>query len=272
MKFTDILNELENNNPGADNNTDRRDVLRSWGTKLAAAAIPFAGITLAAKKSSAKTTDNLTDAIYFALSITRMQIDFYTQATAFSSLIPAPIDGAFKEILKQKKQHEAFWLYQLTTTSSPIPAAVTYDFTGSAHIPKVFSEYGVFLQVAQGLEDAGVRMYLTTVNEFWINQAFRKDAICMAATNARHAAHVRLRRRDAGVNMMPWVAGTQANSIYGEVIKAYQEEDVIMQLKNNTVGINGFDISFDSATESFDEPIQRLIAEKFLSGFIVPAP
>ena len=94
----------------------------------------------------------------------------------------------------------------------------------------------------------------------------------MGATNARHAAHVRLRRRNMGVDMMPWVPGTQANSIYGEVVKAYQEEDNIYQWKNNMVGINGFDISFENATEAFDEPVQRLIAAKFMSGFIVTTP
>ena len=268
MKFQEIINEIENNNTGTP--SDRRNMLKSWGAKIAAAAVPFAGITLASKKSEAKTTDILAEAMYLCLSITRMQIAFYTQATGSTILIPPPMDGAFKEILKQKKQHEAFWIYYLNATSNPIPAPIAYDFNAKGNIPKTFLDLGICLQVAQGLEDAGVRIYLTAVNEFWSNQAFRKDAICIASTNARHAAHVRLRRRNMGVDMMPWVAGLQANSIYGEVIKAYQEEDNIYQWKNNIAGINGFDISFENATEAFDEPMQRLIVEKFMSGFMAP--
>jgi hypothetical protein len=270
MKFTDIIKEIENNSAGSTNTSDRRDILRSWGAKLAAAAVPFAGITLASKKTEAKTTDILADAIYFALSITQMQIAFYTQATGYATLIAPPMDGSFKEILKEKKEHEAFWIYQLNATGNPLPTALNYDFNAKGNIPKTFTDLGICLQVAQGLEDAGVRIYLTAVNELWSNQYFRKSAVNIAATNARHAAHVRLRRRNLGVDMMPWVAGLQANSIYGEVIKAYQEEDNIYQWKNNTVGINGFDISFENATEAFDEPMQRLIADKFMSGFIIP--
>jgi hypothetical protein len=272
MKLTDIINEIENNHTGTTNTSGRRDILKTWGAKIAAAAVPFAGITLASKKSEAKTTDILAEAIYLALSITKMQIAFYTQATGYTNLILPPMDGSFKEILKEKKEQEAFWIYYLNATSNPLPAPETYDFNAKGNIPKTFTDLGICLQVAQALEDAGVRIYLTAVNEFWSNQFFRKSAVNMGATNARHAAHVRLRRRNMGVDMMPWVPGTQANSIYGEVVKAYQEEDNIYQWKNNMVGINGFDISFENATEAFDEPVQRLIAAKFMSGFIVTTP
>lgn len=269
MKLTEILNDIEKNSPEVPGNkAERRDILKSWGAKLAAAAIPFAGITLASKKTDAKTTDVLAEAMYFALSISKMQVAFYSQAVNYTGLIVPPMDGSFKEILKEKGEHVAFWSYYLNQTGNPLPAALNYDFTASGNISKVFSEFGVFLQVAQALEDVGVRMYLTAINEFWVNQFYRKSAVNIGATNARHAAHVRLRRRNFGIDIMPWVAGTQSNSIYGEVIKGYQDEDNIMQFKNNVVGINGFDISFEAATAAFDEPMLRVHAEKFMSAFI----
>ena len=162
----------------------------------------------------------------------------------------------------------AFWVYQLTVTGNIVPAAPTYDFTAKNALPKAMTDYGTFLTVAHAIEDAGVRMYLTAIQMLLTNKAFRTDAVNMAATNARHAAHVRMLRRDLGIDMMGWVVGTEPNSIVGEIKKAYQNEDNTTQLKVNTVGINGFAISFNAATGAFDEPMAEADAKIFMTPFI----
>lgn len=111
-------------------------------------------------------------------------------------------------------------------------------------------------------------MYLTAVQMLVTNKAFRTDAVNMATTNARHAAHVRMLRRNLGVDMMAWIVGTEPNSIVGEIKKAYQNEDNTTQLKVSTVGINGFAISFNAATGAFDEPMAEADAKIFMTPFI----
>ena len=269
MKLTDILNEIENSNPDMlQSNSGRRDMLKTWGTKLAKTIVPVAGLSMLSNKSSAKTTDVLSEAIVFAQSISFMQAALYTQGLSITGLIPDADKTAFQKILADKKGHSGFWSYYLYATGNPVPTPPAYDFTAKGALPKAFTDYGTFLTIAQAMEDVGVRMYLTAINELVTNKEFRSNAVNMATTNARHAAHVRFLRRNMGIDMMPWIAGTQANSIVGEIIKAYQEEDVIMQLNNNVVGINGFDVSFNTATEAFDEPIQRLLAEAFMKPYI----
>ncbi len=269
MKLTDILKEIESIQPETfENATGRRNILKSLGMKVAAVAVPFGAVSLFSNKAAAKTTDILAEAIVFALGISYMQSALYTKALATTGLIPATDVDGFKEILKDKNQHIAFWVYQLTATGNTVPGVPTYDFTAKNALPKAMTDYGTFLTLAHAIEDTGVRMYLTAVKMLLSNKAFRTDAVNMATTNARHAAHVRMLRRNLGVDMMAWVVGTEANSIVGEIKKAYQNEDNTTQLKINTVGINGFAVSFSAATGAFDEPMADTDAKIFMTPFI----
>eukprot|EP01012_Entosiphon_sulcatum_P068968 TRINITY_DN99478_c0_g1_i1.p1 TRINITY_DN99478_c0_g1~~TRINITY_DN99478_c0_g1_i1.p1 ORF type:complete len:271 (-),score=36.28 TRINITY_DN99478_c0_g1_i1:7-819(-) len=270
MKLTDILKEIESIQPDTfENATGRRNILKGLGMKVAAIATPFAAASLLSNKASAKTTDVLAEAIVFALNISYMQSALYAQALAQTGLIPAAAVNDFKNIQRDKSEHIAYWIYQLQTTGNAVPTPPSYDFTAKNALPKAMSDYGTFLTVAHAIEDAGVRMYLTAVQMLLTNKAFRTDAVNMATTNARHAAHVRMQRRNQGIDMQPWVVGTEQNSLVGEIKKAYQNEDNTIQLKINTVGINGFAISFDAATGAFDEPMSEADAKIFMTPFIV---
>jgi hypothetical protein len=269
MKLTDILKEIESIQPETfDNATGRRDILKNLGMKVAAFATPFAAVSLLSNKAAAKTTDILAEAIVFALNISYMQSALYAKAIAQTGLIPDALVEDFKKIQVDKSQHIAYWVYQLTTTGNAVPPVPSYDFTAKNALPKAMTDFGTFLTVAHAIEDAGVRMYLTAVQMLLTNKAFRTDAVNMATTNARHAAYVRMQRRNLGIDMMPWVVGTEPNSIVGEIKKAYQNEDNTTQLKINTVGINGFAISFNAATSSFDEPMSDADAKIFMTPFI----
>jgi hypothetical protein len=269
MKLTDILKEIESIQPETfENATGRRDILKNLGMKVAAIATPFAAVSMFSNKAAAKTTDILAEAIVFALGISYMQSALYTQALAATGLIPDSAADGFKKILKDKNSQVAYWVYQLTATGNVVPGVPSYDFTAKNALPKAMTDYGTFLTVAHAIEDAGVRMYLTAVQMLVTNKAFRTDAVNMATTNARHAAHVRMLRRNLGVDMMAWIVGTEPNSIVGEIKKAYQNEDNTTQLKVTTVGINGFAISFNAATGAFDEPMAEADAKIFMTPFI----
>ncbi|MBL7682420.1 MAG: ferritin-like domain-containing protein [Flavipsychrobacter sp.] len=269
MKLTDILNEVSKASPEVfENKADRRDILKNFGLKIAAVATPFAVSSLWANKAQAKTTDVLAEAIVYVLKLGYMQADFYRQALMVPGLIPASDVSAFEKIKKDKDAHVAYWIFYLNATNNAVPKKNLFDFSVKGAISKVFTDYNTFLSLAHAIEDAGVRMYLDSTKNLLTNKAFRIDAINIATTNARHAAHVRMLRRNLGVNMMPWVTGTEANSIIGEIRKAYQIEDNTKQLNQTTVGINGFDISASAATEAFDEPMLEVDGLQFINPFI----
>lgn len=270
MKLTDILKEFEKVHPEAfEEKADRRHILRNLGFKAAKIVSPFAIAGITVNKAAAKTTDILAEAIIFLLNMGYLQSEFYKQALSVAGLIPESDKGAYQKILKDKNAQVAFWIFYLNKTNNVVPTKPSYDFTGKGAIPKALSDYKTFLSLAHAIEDAGVRMYLTGIHMFLTNKAFRSDAMNMATANARHAAHVRFLRRNTGVDMMPWVTGTEANSLIGEIKKAYQNEDNTIQQKINTVGINGFDVSFNAATEAMDEPMTMADAEIFMRPFIV---
>ncbi len=269
MKFTDIIKELENTSPEAlDANAGRRDILKNMGAKLAAAAIPFGAATLFSSKAQAKTTDILAEAIYYVLEIDSMVAAAYKAGINAPGLIPAEHVAGFQKMIADKDAHIAFWKYYLTQTGNPIPADVAYDFTGKGSLPKAFDTFKNYLVLAQAMADINVRMYLTSIQNFIGNKAFRGDAMNVATTCARHASHVRLLRRNQGSTIMPWITRMEADSLVGSVTMAYQGEDNSTQLKQYVPGINGFDISVDAATEAFDEPINPEISRKFVDKFL----
>ena len=271
MKFAHILNELGNTNPETFEKTEgRRSILKSFGSKLALAAVPLAASSVF-NKAQAKTTDILAEAIVFALGISYMQAAYIREGLAATGLIPADAKGDFQKMLDQKDKHIAYWIYYLTKTNNTVPTVPTYDFTAKNALPDVFTNYATYLTLAHALEDVGVRMYQTSIKNLLTNKAFRSDAVNMMTTIARHAAHVRLLRRNlGGSDIMPWITGTNAYSIVGEIQKAYQGEDNTIQSKSNAEGVNGFAISFDAATAAFDEPMGVADANAFMSKFIKP--
>ncbi|MBS1772758.1 MAG: ferritin-like domain-containing protein [Bacteroidetes bacterium] len=266
MKIKNIIKGIENLEPAAFEQTeDRRSILKSFGAKIAAAAIPV--IALSSKKSSAKTTDVLAESIVFALGITLMQEKFYLLATTQNVPWPPEVEANIKKIYKDKQAQNKYWTDVLVATGNTVPAPLSYNFALHNQLNDVFTNYSSFLLVAQVLEDVGVRMYGTAVLGLVTNKALRGDAINMRSANARHAAHIRLLRRNAGVDMMPWITGNNANTVIGEVIKGYQGEDNTMQGIYNITNLNGAKISFNAATEAFDEPMEKAEAELFIQGF-----
>lgn len=267
MKLNHILKDLQNTTPESFERTEhRRDILKNLGVKMAAAAVPLFA-SAAFNKAQAKTTDILAEAIYYALSITNMQIAFYTEAMTHPALIPGDAMADFNKILNDKKAHAAYWNYVLVNTGNPAAPTHTYDFTAKNAFPKVFTEYADFLTLAHTLEDVGVRMYTQVVVNMVTNKALRGDAINIRCTMARHAGHVRLLTRNQNIDIMPWITGSDANTIVGELIQGYQGEEVTQQAQYSIVNINGAAVSAKAASQAFDEPMDHFAAEPFMAHF-----
>ena len=151
-----------------------------------------------------------------------------------------------------------------------------FDFTagkGSMNGPfkDVFNSLDLFLAVAQTFEDTGVRAYKGRAAEITGGGAYLTAALQIHSVEARHAAHIRLMRRNYGSgvgNVKPWITGKNSNINSSLVQASYDGEDSTMQAGKNIVNINGFMISADAATEAFDEVLTKEQVLKIVDPFI----
>ena len=146
MNFKNILNEIEQTDlQTLEQVSDRRQVLKSFGSKVALAALPLA-IGSLFQKASAKTTatDSGIDALNFVLEMEYLAYNFYHTGNNTGGLIPSNNQGGFLTIENQKKAHITYLNgvitgmggvpytpknYDATATNPYYIVSGTYDFT-----------------------------------------------------------------------------------------------------------------------------------------------
>src|ERR1700748_2808114 len=105
MNFKYILNEIEKADPEVyEKLSGRRHVLKSFGSKVAVAALPLA-IGSLFKKAYGKTTDAVTSALNFALKLEYMEYNYYHVANNTGGLISAAELPGFQTIEAQELAH-----------------------------------------------------------------------------------------------------------------------------------------------------------------------
>jgi hypothetical protein len=271
MDLRNILNEIENtDNSVFDKSTERRQILKGFGSKLAIAAIPFAAGSLF-QKAYAKGTAIIEDAITFLLRVEYMQAAFYKEALESTTLvIPLSEKPFFEKIAVHEEAHVAALVKILDENGYTIPTEETYDFTGSGGqgngpFNNVFTNYKTFLEVAQVLEDLGVRAYKSQFTTVMTKNDYLAIILAIHATEARQAAHIRFLR-----GAKPWITGNDSGMANQGAIKTYAGENNTFQSGLETKGINGFAITEEIATEAFDEPMEPLRVNDVMTSFIVP--
>ena len=289
MNFKNILQQIEKTDPEVyERLSGRRHILKSFGSKVAVAALPLA-IGSMFKKAYGRTTDVVADALNFALELEYLEYAFYHTANRTGNLIPTADQPGFATIEAHELAHVAFLNATITamgatpfvpnhfadptTSGSFVPAA--YDFTGGGTYATVFDNYPTFLILAEVLEDTGVRAYGGQMSTFSGNSLLIQ-AQQIATVEARHAAHVRLIRRNAGASELPapWITnnippttGTQANYL--------GEDNVIQSVGATSVNITTLadgksTVPQHSATAAFDEPLDKATVLSLLAPFIRP--
>jgi rubrerythrin len=245
--------------------TSRRHALRGFG-KLAAAAVPAALGTLF-QKAYGQGTTSIVDVLNYALTLEHLEYKFYDMALKSAGLIPmgAPT-GAITTIRDHELAHVNFLRTAITGAGGTPVAEPRFDFSGgkgsnSGPFAGVFSNYPLFLAVAQALEDTGVRAYKGQAANVKSNGDVLTAALNIHSVEARHAAHIRYMRRNLATGGFagnkPWITGKNTSGIPG-VDAVYAGEDVTTQAGVNLIGTFGsVNITPDSATESFDEPLSR---------------
>jgi hypothetical protein len=126
----------------------------------------------------------------------------------------------------------------------------------------VFTNYDIFLAVAETLEDTGVRAYKGQAGVLLGSQTYLTAALNIHSVEARHASAIRYLRRTRGAAIKPWITSTAtvANDTgLSAVDPNYAGENLSVQanvdITKLTGATAGSTISITAATEAFDEPL-----------------
>jgi hypothetical protein len=269
MNFLNILQEIEKADPEVFEKLDtRRNALKSFTNisgKIALTALPFAlGSMFKKAYAGGPTGTTVLDVFNFALTLEYLEAAFYKNGIAASAtLIPNANDRAAINIIgTHEAEHVAFLQAAITAAGGTPVASPTFDFTagggkGNGPFQDIFTNYETFLAVAQAFEDTGVRAYKGQAPNLVQGGAYLTAALNIHSVEARHASKVRQMRKANGfcATVKPWITLADTACIGSAVQANYAGEDNTVQAGVQIVGINGFHISADAASEAFDEPL-----------------
>ena len=282
MDLKNIINQIVEVDPEFyEKISPRRNVLKSFGSKVAVAAIPFALGSLF-NKAYGKTTSAVTDVLNFALALEYLEYNFYQAAIGTAGLIPTADYGGFDKIRMHENEHVDFLKSAITAAgavaytpphmySGSDVTPNSYDFTAGGMLPNYFAnkDYATFLVVSQAFEDTGVRAYKGQAGALQ-GSPYLEPALQIHSAEARHASHVRKLRRSLGdTTTKPWITGNQAPSplVQGN----YNGEENTMQSTVNITTLMGAsgNVSTNAATEAFDEPLDMATVLGLVKPFIL---
>ncbi|MEP7110727.1 MAG: ferritin-like domain-containing protein [Ferruginibacter sp.] len=273
MKIENIINHIESVDPEIFERLDgRRSAMKNFAKfsgRVAIASLPIAFGSML-NKAYGSPTDTITDVLNFALTLEYLESEFYkagyAAGVAGTLAIPA---GAPLNAIKTIRDHEAAHVNFLKTAITSLggtPIAFTaadFDFTAKGNFNAVFTDYGLFLAVAQTFEDTGVRAYKGQAGNLMSNNDILTAALNIHSVEARHASHIRQMRKangalvPAGVNVKPWITLNQSGIGSDAVQASYNGEEVTTQATVNIINISGFVISASAASEAFDEALTK---------------
>lgn len=280
MNIHNIITELEKVDPEVYDRLDsRRGAMKEFakfGGKIALAAVPFlmGGMF---KKAYGQATMSVVEVLQFALTLEYLEAEFYTKGAAAPNLVPA---GAPSTAIATIRDHENAHVKLLQDTIKALNATPvtkpTFDFSagngsGNGPFANVFTNYDVFLAVAQAFEDTGVRAYKGQAGNLISNNDVLTAALNIHSVEARHAAHIRYMRRNrpgASNTIKPWITGKDTAGIGAGVQAIYNGEEVTTQADIAIVNINGMSISANAASEAFDEPLTAAQVLAIVDPFI----
>ena len=278
MNLLNILKEIEE----VDEEVYERLSLRrkamqqfaGFGKKVALASMPLALGAMFKKAYAQNSTANVEPVLQFALTLEYLEAEFYTLAIAAPALIPpGPALTAITTIRDHENQHVNFLKTTLESLDVTPISKPKFDFSGgkgsnSGPFADVFSNYDTFLAVAQTFEDTGVRAYKGQASELLRVKDVLTAALNIHSVEARHAAHIRQMRKSRGVNIKPWITGSESG-IGTSVEASYKGEENETQGGIKIAEIKGQTISVMAATEAFDEPLTKDEILAIISPFIV---
>jgi hypothetical protein len=275
MNFQNILNAIQSEDPEVfEKLSPRRHILKSFGSKVAVAALPFA-IGSLFNKAYGKSTGLILDTLSFALTLEYLEDAFYKKALAKPFVFPTETNiNSFKKISAHESAHVEFLKAAIAGLGSPVPAAPNIDLTGglgsgNGPFKPFFDNYQNILVMAQSFEDLGVRAYKNEAPNLLGYPDLMKAALGIHSMEARHAAQIRMMRFEAGgTDIKPWITGNNSYIQVPYFENVYAREENVTQAGISVVNLNGENISVAAATEAFDEPLSQAEVLKIVENFI----
>ena len=279
MNFFEIFNRLEKADPEMFDRMDtRRKTMQQFartGRVIALTALPLALGGLF-KKAYGRDTAGVVAVLQYALTLEYLEAEFYTKGVAMAPIPAGAPLGAITTIRDHENAHVALLKTVITQLGAVPVAKPTFDFSagnGSNNGPfkDVFSNYALFLAVAQTFEDTGVRAYKGQAGELMESNEILTAALQIHSVEARHASHIRSMRRNLLSNstIKPWITGKDTGGIGAAVQASYNGEDLTTQAGINIVNIGNTGISVSAASEAFDEPLTKAEVLAIVDPFIV---
>lgn len=273
MNLLNIFEQIEKADPEFNERINpRRAAIKNMaglGTKIAMSALPLALGSLFQKAYGQTQQPDVNAILNFALTLEYLEAEFYTTGVATPGLIPAgtPDVAALTQIRDDENHHVAFLQSVLKTNAVPKP---TFDFTAKGNF-NPFSDYDVFLALAQAFEDTGVRAYKGQAPNLAGNKTVLGAALNIHSVEARHASHLRQMRTARGANQKPWITGKDLGGLPGAAQAIYNGEELETQANVKISGITANDVTISTAaaTEAFDEPLSSAEVLSIASLFIV---
>lgn len=215
MNFLNILTQLAEVDPDVLDRLDsRRAVFSSLGTVAKRSALAATPVLLASMFQKAYAGTNAGDPVEifnYALTLELLEADFYNKVKA--SPLFATATSAQQAAINQISKHETAHVNLLTTVVKGIGGTPVTGVTFKATTFATLTSFAAQLQVAQLLEDTGVRAYkgratdlqgignVTITGVGTINPL--ESALRIHSVEARHAAHIRYMR-----SQTPWISGS----------------------------------------------------------------
>lgn len=273
MNIINILEEIEKVDGDVyERLSPRRNAMKEFfgmGSKIAMAAMPLAVGSMFKKAYGQTIPSGVLGVLQYALTLEHFEAKFYVDGYAAysgSSAVSATDKAALLAIRDSESKHVTFLQSVISAAgATPVSAKAAYDFSGGTGTPAgagngpfktAFTNYSLFLAVAQTLEDTGVRAYKGRAGELVGQKVYLTAALGIHAVEARHAAKIRNMRRvnNFAPDLKSYITG--GNDSGTSLVDAnYAGEENTTQAGINIVNINGQNISVKAATEAFDEPL-----------------
>lgn len=283
MNLINVIEEIEKTDPEVfERLNGRRAALKNFASfsgKVALAAVPLALGSMFKKSYGQTGTGVILEVLNFALVLEYLEAEFYVRGLAAPGLIVAADRASFQTISDHENDHVEFLRTTILALGGTPASKPNFDFTAgngtmAGPLADVFTNYATYLAVSQTFEDTGVRAYKGQAGNLITSNEVLRAALRIHSVEARHAAHVReIRRRNgllvpAGTLLQPWITLNQSGIATPLVQPSYNGEEVTSQAGINIVGINGFDITAEDASEAFDEPLSKMQVLAIVEPFI----
>lgn len=313
MDLLKLISDIEKVDPEVYERLDpRRRVFKHFGLAgkaLTAAMLPglVGGIFQRAYGQGTAITPAIRDVLNLALSLEHLEFFFYDTAINTPGLIPSTDLPAFRTIRNDESGHIKV-LREALGSAAVNPARADFDYTGGKGLgggpfAAVFSDYKLFLGVAQSFVDTGVRAYKGGAPVLMANPDILESALNIHSVEARHSSHIRtVRRGQEGGNpsngttvpgnlnnliKIPksWISGTDQGGpspdtpistrpVYGPGNPATGNPDASYPAEDNTsqAGVPitnaAANITPAAASEAFDEPLDPATVKSIARNFV----